>query len=431
MSITFRYRAASLGFGLAMGLVFPVYASFFVSFHSELAFWIFSSGCVLAGLFVGGFSSAIGQWTMLRFLERIAEASERIAGGDLGGRIELDSSDAFGRLATRVDELRRAISAAVRGVHTEASELDRNDSGLARGVADLRQSLQDEAASVEEISSALEELSASVDGVAEDVAGQSRRMSSARELGESLARELESNYRIVTEAAEALRSAGGHALEAEAAIAELGAGMQRVEAGHDRMEEIVGLISSISDRINLLALNAAIESSRAGEHGRGFAVVADEIGGLAEKTARNVKEIRNQMRAAGADIAAGSGSARSSREALTALADDARRMERFLADLHRASAAIREQNEGLSKELGQLEGYAGHIRIVTGEQSKSIEAVSEALEELNRNFQTSAQSAGAVEEQSRRNRAIAASLRSSVDFFRFEDAGAAPGGVQA
>ena len=51
-----------------------------------------------------------------------------------------------------------------------------------------------------------------------------------------------------------------------------------------RMNEIVGMISSIANRTGMLALNASIESARAGEAGKGFAVVAQEITSLANQT---------------------------------------------------------------------------------------------------------------------------------------------------
>ena len=54
---------------------------------------------------------------------------------------------------------------------------------------------------------------------------------------------------------------------------------------------MVAVIDDLASQTNLLALNAAIEAARAGDQGRGFAVVADEVKKLAEKTAKETKEI--------------------------------------------------------------------------------------------------------------------------------------------
>ena len=53
-SILRRLLYSSLAFGLAMGLIFPVYAQFFVEWKPGLKIW-FVLGCLVAGASIGVF----------------------------------------------------------------------------------------------------------------------------------------------------------------------------------------------------------------------------------------------------------------------------------------------------------------------------------------------------------------------------------------
>jgi len=63
----------------------------------------------------------------------------------------------------------------------------------------------------------------------------------------------------------------------------------------DGITQIVTIVASIANQINLLALNAAIEAARAGDAGREFAVVAEEIRNLSTDTNQAVKDINHSL----------------------------------------------------------------------------------------------------------------------------------------
>ena len=72
--------------------------------------------------------------------------------------------------------------------------------------------------------------------------------------------------------------------------------VQELALAAGKIDNVVGLISSIAGQTNLLALNATIEAARAGEAGKGFAVVASEVKALATQTSRATEEISAQIR---------------------------------------------------------------------------------------------------------------------------------------
>jgi twitching motility protein PilJ len=67
--------------------------------------------------------------------------------------------------------------------------------------------------------------------------------------------------------------------------------IKRLGESSQEINEIVELISNITEQTNILALNAAIQAASAGEAGRGFTVVAEEVQRLAERSSEATKQI--------------------------------------------------------------------------------------------------------------------------------------------
>jgi len=66
----------------------------------------------------------------------------------------------------------------------------------------------------------------------------------------------------------------------------------------EKVTNIVDMIATLSDQIDLLALNATIEAARAGQYGKGFGVVADEVkkvSSLTKSAANNIETIVYQL----------------------------------------------------------------------------------------------------------------------------------------
>jgi methyl-accepting chemotaxis protein len=160
-------------------------------------------------------------------------------------------------------------------------------------------------ASTEEINSTTEQIALSIDEIAKGSLSLSHSAAETKEQTDELISSIQTISTIASnsalKASEVNTMAKQGSISAKVANQKMEAIKNNVNSSGKSIEELVGkskqinniveVITKISNKTDLLALNAAIEAARAGEAGKGFGVVAGEIRKLAEESQKSAGQI--------------------------------------------------------------------------------------------------------------------------------------------
>ncbi len=271
-----------------MGVVFPFYASFFVSYLSDTAQIVFTIGCVAAGIMVGAFSYIIGKITIIAYIKNLSKEIEDIAKGegDLTKRIEIDSNNEIGELTNWLNLFIKRIHALVLGIANQAESLSDSSKDLFGSSSLLRTNAQEMTDSSNNISSTAKEISINTRSISDSTDTTSSNVLS---LSSSATTITDTIGRIAQETDEAQRVSADTKVKINNSTNKI----VQLESSMDQITQTIDFVSDISAKTKLLALNATIESARAGSAGKGFAVVAHEVKDLALQTEKATKQIHD------------------------------------------------------------------------------------------------------------------------------------------
>jgi methyl-accepting chemotaxis protein len=266
---------------------------------------------------------------------------QRIAGGDLSGRVDSERKDEMGQLMAALAQMQDNLRTAVGDIRNSSDSVYSAASEIAQGNLSLSDRTERQAASLEETASSMETMSATV----KDSAGTVNR---------------------VEEISRSARQAAGRGQQVVGDVVKT---MQEIQQSSDRIASIISVIDGIAFQTNILALNAAVEAARAGEQGRGFAVVAGEVRSLAQRSAGAAREIKQLITDSAEKVGSGS---------------------RHVADAGRVMQDIHQQ-------VSSVNDLVGEIRRSAAQQHSGIEQVTQAVSLLDHSTQ---ENAALVEEAS-------------------------------
>lgn len=352
-------------------------------------------------------------------IAKVRNITQSMSTGDLTGRIEFDSKDEVGELASATDSLADSLSVIIQeiqktshvladsshelgsissGLVSQSEESSMRSSGVAAASEELSVNINTMSAAAEQmsinfssISSATEELSASVGAISSAAEQTSSNVTNVAAAVQEISKSFGD---VLNDVKQGSQVAGQASQMAEHA----GRTMQDLDKSSNEISKFTETIKMIALQTNLLALNATIEATSAGEAGKGFAVVAHEIKELANQSAKAAEDIAKKIE----DVQGGSrqavGVIREIAEVIKTINQSADRISHSVENQNRSAQTISQNVVEANKGVGHIARSISEVATTTNDMSRNISEASRGALDVSRNVGEAARAASDISE---------------------------------
>lgn len=329
---------------------------------------------------------------LMRPLTEMGQAMENIAAGegDLTRRLNVESNDEFGTLATAFNRFVERIHGSIRDVSSATEQVNEVARRVLTASNASMLNSDEQASRTNSVAAAINQLGAAAQEIARNAADASQQASGA-------SHQAEDGRKVVEQNIDAMKQLSSN----------ISASCEQIEALNSQtvgIGQILDVIKGISEQTNLLALNAAIEAARAGEAGRGFAVVADEVRSLAHRTQTSAQEIHGMIE----KLQVGA------RDSVTTMTESQRQSEASVGIANRAG----ERLGSVTRSIGEIDAMNQSVATATEEQTSVIESLNMDITEINtlnqegvENLQSTLRACSDLEQQATRLKQLVGSFR--------------------
>jgi methyl-accepting chemotaxis protein WspA len=339
--------------------------------------------------------SATAVWlarSLARPVRAAVEVADRVAGGDLTARIELQGKGEVGTLIRSIAKMTEDLRSLIGRVQKSSIALMSTATQIAATSRQQEQSVHDYGLSTNEAATALKEISAT---------GQEllRTMNEVNEVASHTAE-------LASHGQEGLAGMDRTMRQLADSTGSIGAKLSVISERAANINLVVTTITKVADQTNLLSINAAIEAEKAGEYGLGFLVVAREIRRLADQTAVSTLDIERMVKEMQYSVSAG-----------------VMEMDKFSEQVRRGVSEVGQLSEQLGKIIDAVQGLTGRFDQVTEGmrvQSQGADQIREAVLHLSEGVNQTITSLREFNQATAHLREAVGELKEEVSRFRIE-----------